>query len=807
MIKDIELLAPAGTYDSFIAAVENGADAVYLGGKLFNARANASNFDLDELKKIVEYAHLRNVKIHLTMNTLLDDSEIKEALDFAYSIYEIGVDAVIIQDLGLAKILHEHIPDLPLHASTQLSTHNLEGVKKLVDLGFSRVVLARELSFNEIKYICDNTSAEIEIFAHGALCVSYSGQCLMSSMIGDRSGNRGKCAQPCRMPYKLIKNNTEVSSGYLLSPKDLSIIDCLKDLPNVTCLKIEGRMKSPEYVATVVSIYRKYLDKIIKASSSELDVLDYSNKDFSSLNEIYKKDFVSKEDKNNLAQIFNRGDFSTAYLYKKTGKDMMCYEKPKNWGVYVGKVTNYDGKRYITLDDTSKINIGDGIEVWNNSNESPSTIVSELTNNKVGRISGNINIGDKVYKTSDKLLNQKARESFSRGFVRHTLVTLKAVFKTDKPVTIFINDFKYVSDIVPEKSEKQPLTFEKVKEQLIKTGNTPFEVSNIEIELDDDLFLPVSKLNEIRRQAFELYEQKILSSISRKIKRKAIKPLEVSKAKLTTNKEVSVFFNILREEYKDLKNVDNYYFYFRDIVKNIDVLNKFSGKKFIVFPAITKLNYEALIKKYIFKLLNIVDGFVLSNIGQLGYFDFLFNDKEISKEYINSKIKFIANYNFNTFNSYTIELLKELGFSKVILSPELTKAQVNSLANLDIQKEIICYGNICVMTSEYCPVGSIAGGFSEKEKCSKPCIKNDKYYLRDRMNMDFRILPDNINCQSRIFNSKINSIETKDLNVDSIRIDVIDESLEELQKIVDLHKSGGKLSGESYTNGHLNRPV
>ena len=196
MNKNVELLAPAGTYEAFLAAVENGANAIYLGGKLFNARANASNFDINELKKIVEYAHLRNVKIHLTMNTLLDDSELEAALDFAYSIYEIGVDAVIIQDLGLAKVLHKYIPNLPLHASTQLSTHTLEGVNELAKLGFSRVVLARELSIEEITYICENTDTEIEIFAHGALCVSYSGQCLMSSMIGDRSGNRGKCAQP-----------------------------------------------------------------------------------------------------------------------------------------------------------------------------------------------------------------------------------------------------------------------------------------------------------------------------------------------------------------------------------------------------------------------------------------------------------------------------------------------------------------------------------------------------------------------------------------------------------------------------------
>lgn len=429
MRKNIELLAPAGTYDAFLAAVENGADAVYMGGKLFNARANASNFDLEELEKIVQYAHLRNVKIHITMNTLLDDQELVEAVQFAGNLYRIGVDALIIQDLGLARAIHETIPDFALHASTQLSTHTLEGVQKLAELGFSRVVLARELSISEIRYICENTSTEIEIFAHGALCVSYSGECLMSSMIGDRSGNRGKCAQPCRLPYTLLKTTSsnkhaleEVGKGYLLSPKDLCSIELLNQLPNVTSLKTEGRMKSPEYVATVVHTYRKYLD------ASQEDVV------------------VSSEDKQNLAQVFNRGGFSNGYLLGKTGKDMMCYEKPKNWGIYLGTVKSYDGKRYITIahdSNSPKLEIGDGIEIWNHSNTSPSTVISEIEGNKIGRIHGEIHIGDKVYRTSSKSLNQKAKETYSRGFVRHTPVDISIELKANTPVKVTINDFTY----------------------------------------------------------------------------------------------------------------------------------------------------------------------------------------------------------------------------------------------------------------------------------------------------------------------------------------------------------------------------
>ncbi len=781
MKSNIELLAPAGTYDAFLAAVENGANAVYMGGKLFNARANASNFDINELKQIVDYAHLRNVKIHITMNTLLDNSEIASALEFAREIYNIGVDAVIVQDLGLAKVLHENLPHLELHASTQLSTHNLEGVNELAKLGFSRVVLARELSIEEVKYICDNTSTEIEIFCHGALCVSYSGQCLMSSMIGDRSGNRGKCAQPCRLPYKLIKDNKEIGNGYLLSPKDVSTIDILKDLPNVVSLKIEGRMKSSEYVATVVGTYRKYLDKVIKNTDS----------------------IVSYEDKANLTQIFNRGGFSTGYLKGKLGKDTMCYEKPKNWGIYVGKVTDYDGQKYIKMDTVSSLSIGDGIEIWNGSNASPSTIISEIKKNKVGRIRGDIHIGDKVYKTSDKALNASARESYSRGYRVQTPVELTVEIKTNKEVIVKINDYTYMTNIIPEASMNRPLTHETIITQFSKTGNTPFKANNINVILDENLFLTVSTLNEIRRTAFQNYENYFLEKNKRKsIELTDLPSLEKYKniSKPNSNfrqnkKEISIFINTLKDEHLELSDmgINNFYFKFKDALNHKELVSKFNGKKYVILPSITKTNYARLIKENISTLTNIVDGFVISNIGQLEYL------KDTSTE-------LIANYTFNTFNTACVELLKNLGFSKIICSPELTEYQINTLGDV-LPIEVIAYGNICVMTSEYCPIGSVEGGFCNNKKCSMPCVKNSTYYLRDRMNMDFRVIPDNIDCQSQIFNAKINSIETSSLNVNSIRIDVIDENINEIKHIIEIHKNGKKLSGEKYTNGHLNRPV
>ena len=262
-----ELLVPAGDFECVRAGVQNGADCIYLGANMFSARANAKNFSLDELKNVIEYCKIRNVKTNLTLNTLLTDEEFANAINLAKQAYEFGIDAIIVQDLGLGKYLIDNFPNLEVHASTQMSIHNLEGVLELQKMGFQRVVLSRELSIHEIEYICKNSTVEIEAFVHGALCISYSGQCLASSMIGGRSGNRGKCAQPCRLPYTLFEETSDkvlkLDDGYLLSTRDLCSLEYLPQLikAGVTCFKIEGRLKSPEYVATVTRVYRKYIDR------------------------------------------------------------------------------------------------------------------------------------------------------------------------------------------------------------------------------------------------------------------------------------------------------------------------------------------------------------------------------------------------------------------------------------------------------------------------------------------------------------------------------------------------------------------
>ena len=345
-MKNIELLSPAGDFDCLKAAIQNGANAVYLGASSFNARASATNFSNSELEEVIKYAHLRNVKINLTLNTLIKNDEFKDALDIAKNAAELGIDAIIVQDLGLAQKIIELFPTIDVHASTQITCHNFESVKKLESLGFKRIVLSRELSVDEIKYICNNTNVEVEVFIHGALCISYSGQCLLSSMIGGRSGNRGRCAQACRLPYELLENDKSIDKGYLLSPRDLCSINYLKDLidAGVTSFKIEGRMKKPEYVSVVTSVYRKYIDKILNDSIQEK---------------------LSDSDYNDLMQVFNRGGFSSGHLNSTSNHDLVFKEKQNNMGIYLGRIYDYNkNKGYIKLQlENSNIEVGDSVSI------------------------------------------------------------------------------------------------------------------------------------------------------------------------------------------------------------------------------------------------------------------------------------------------------------------------------------------------------------------------------------------------------------------------------------------------------------
>ena len=792
----IELLAPVGDFECLKAAVQNGADAVYFGSSSFSARAFAKNFDDSTLEAAINYAKIRGVKTNLTLNTLIKNDELTDSFELAKKAYNFGIDAIIVQDLGLAKLLIQNFPDLDIHASTQMSVHNLDGVKKLETLGFKRVVLSRELSIPEIEYICQNSNIEIECFVHGALCISYSGQCLFSSSIGGRSGNRGSCAQPCRLPYTLLENGTyEIDSGHILSPRDLCGLEYLPQLINagITSFKIEGRMKKPEYVATVTRIYRKYIDKVLNGEAFEINL----------------------QDKKDLLQVFNRGGSSLGHLSAQENKNLIFKEKPNNMGIFLGTVTNFNNnKGYVSLKLNESLSIGDKICIQTNVEEANYTI-SELMINKnnshtanigdfvtVGRIKGDIRNGNKIYKITDKKLFDQASKTFEdTAELKKINLNCSIVLKKNSPMTICVSDnngisISYASDICPVLALNSPITKERIISQLSKTNNTPFNFANINIDMENDLYIsPISALNELRRNVLAEYENKLISSFKRDSNSELLcqNNFKVFKGSY----KISLLLNSIDNNfsYNELRGVDRIYIPLKYWVNNKfdkainSIIDNFDT--FIYLPCIMRNNYLTLFKNNIEKILKSYDvkGFVVSNIGQFKLLEPYKDNYDL-----------IGNYTLNLFNS---ETSKNLEVSTVCVSPELNKDTISSLIT-DKFKEVIAYGNLPLMNSNYCLLGKSNKCYLH---CEKKCINGNSYYLKDRLGFLFRIIPDNIDTVTTIYNSKTTSISVKDLNCDFARIDILDESISEINDIISTILSGNKIEGPTYTNGNLNKSV
>ena len=813
----VELLAPVGDWNCLKAAVQNGADAVYFGVEQFNARMYAANFNVEDMKQVIDYCKLRNVKTNLTLNTLLENCEFDNAVDLAKEAYKAGVDAIIVQDLGLAKYLIDNIPGLPIHASTQMTVHNLQGVLKLEKLGFDRLVLSRELSCEEIEYICKNCKVEIETFIHGALCICYSGQCLFSSVVGGRSGNRGKCAGPCRLPYELISENAEtherksIDKGYLLSTKDLCGIAYLPRLiqAGVKCFKIEGRMKSPEYVATVTRIYRKYIDMVL------------NNDDF----------IIDEKDINDLMQVFNRGGFSDGHLDSNHNRNLIFPEKPSNMGIYLGTIKKYNSnKGHITLQLEEDLELGDSISV---SNEASKYLVSELmiknvnqkkvsanTEVTIGRMKGNIKVGDKVYRISSKALSDFAKASYDNCENKKIPLNCTVTIKKNTPISMEISTnkntcynelyssiyVKEISNMIPIDALKTPISVERVVKQISKTTNTPFSFENITVLLDDGLYVPsISTLNELRRTALEKVEQEILS----RAKRTLLDLSKKSKGSITytpnlKNPEISVLFRQLDLDFDytklDKEKITNIYVSLELFIskKYSKVISYFSDNYnlYIYVPSIIKTNYKNIALSTIEQAVMIynIKGFIVSNIGD---FELL---KKYSKDY-----EFIGNYTLNVFNNNTMEEYRKLGLSRITLSRELNQELIKEmLANANINTEMIVYGNLPLMASSYCFLGETNKCYPD---CGTNCKKNNKYYLKDRLGFNFRVVPNSIETVTLICNSKTLSVSTKDLPVNFVRLDILDESINEINEAVDKAYNREKLEGLQYTNGNLYREV
>lgn len=786
MEKKVELLSPVGDFECLIAAVQNGANAVYFGANKFNARINGTNFSNDNLKKAIEYAKLRNVKTYLTLNTLIKNDEFEESVELIKYAYECGIDAIIMQDLGLAKFAIENFPDLEIHASTQMTAHNVEGVKKLKELGFKRVVLSRELNLKEIKKIYDETGMDLEMFIHGALCISYSGQCLMSSIIGQRSGNRGKCAGTCRLPYELVnkEDNKTIDKGYLLSSKDVCTLDIIPELINSGAMsfKIEGRMKTPEYVGVVTSIYRKYIN--LAQSSNE-----------------YK---VDEEDRKKLMQVFNRGGFSTGYINGKLGKNMMYTKRPNHMGVFLGKVMSYNPNRgYVKIKLQEEIDLGDSIrinesscktsELMKNNNNIKTAKVGDIVT--LGRIKAKINVGDLVYKTvSLKLENQINQISSKENVKREVFCKVDA--EIGKPIKMEMTDSQtkksfHVTGNIVQLAQKTGTDKQRIEEQIRKTGGTIFEVNNMLINLDENSFISIKEINELRRKSLEGLEEKLREQIAREPKVVKVENIDVKEKQEKT--KVVLLLNLINENYnyKNLSKVDRIYVPISEVIltKNLHKIEEITsvGDTYLYMPNVLRDEHKNIIYKKIEEIVNNynIKGFVVSNLSQI----------DELKKY---NLEKIGNYTLNVFNNRTAKELEELNCSTITISPELNQEEIKNIKT-NLNKELIVYGRTPLMISEYCTIGIF-------KNCSGMCTKG-KYVLKDRMNFEFPIYTNRINCNTTIYNSKITSIMWRDLNIDAIRIDILEENVEEINEIIEKHKENKRLEGSDYTNGNLKKEI
>ena len=671
-----EILAPAGSAESLIAAARAGADAVYLGTKLLNARKNAENFDFDELKNAVDYCHKHNVKVHLALNTIVSDGEMQDALDIVKYACEIGVDAIIVQDLGLAEMIHICAPDMPMHASTQMSVQTAAGLKRLKRLGFTRAVLPRELSKEEIRSLCENSPIELECFVHGALCMCVSGQCLFSAMLGSRSGNRGSCAQPCRLPFKV-----EYGTGHDLSLKDLSLIDYINEMADmgVCSFKIEGRMKRPEYVAAAVKACKNAVDGI---TDTEL--------------------------RNDLRSVFSRSGFTDGYYQNKLGFDMFGTRQKDDVTAAAG-----------------------------------------------------------VLKKLEKLYEKESAD---------TKIDFSFTALKDEPVSLAAHSGRknvFVEGDVPQTALNKATTKESVEAQLLKLGGTRFFAGDIDIELDDNLFIPVSELNKLRRKAVEKIESADIS-VPKKFQNQYIK----INAHQSAKKRIIARFS-------DVKNIPENWDYIEQLIVPLGDEQKIKRSKRVSVEVPRGIFSDD--KKILEKLKSAKEyGITEAWAGTLDGIALI------------QKAGLTANAFFGTniYNSFAVTALENMGVNKILLSAELTLAQAQSIGG-EAQRGVVSYGKIPLMLTRNCP--------QKNGKTCADCKRTGK--LTDRKGMEFPI--DCHSGTSEILNSvpifmadRLSEIR----NMDFMLLFFTDETKEKSAEVIQSYIKSAK-PVEKFTRGLLYRGV
>ncbi len=703
-MKKVELLAPAGNMETLFSAINNGADAIYVGGENFSARAFAKNFNKEELKQAVYNCHLYGVKLYVAVNTVIFEDEIEDCLNYLKYLYEINIDAVIMQDIGMINLTHKLIPNLEIHASTQINCHNDECLKMLKEIGVKRAVLAREMDINTIKNL--KADIDLEIFIHGALCVSYSGRCLFSSLNGNRSGNRGKCVGSCRLPYEIFENDKKLDIKFPLSTKELNTANNIKEIldSNITSLKIEGRMKSKEYVGYVTKVYRRLIDEYYQGKNPK----------------------IKKEEIINLSKLFNR-KFTTGYLFNE---DIYNTKTSNHLGYPLGKIIKINSKKiYIKL--TDNLYMEDGIRFVNTNKgmivnkiyNEKNLLVNHIDKGNIAIIDNKINLKtkDDVNKTIDKHLIKEINNVKNKKIP----IKFKLIGKINKPLTLTISDSQNTitkTSITLSKANNRPTTKEVINEKLSKLGNTPFEIENIDIDIEE-VFIPLKYLNALRHDLIE----------------------ELITKKTSSNNKVNFKYNKTKIK-NNSKNLNIF-------VRNEKQLLKVKNKATIIYTD----NFN-LYKKYknlniYYRLPNIMNNFEKYKNERL-----LINELgSLFKYYKNNKI--ITDYTLNITNSESVKLLQEYNVKLVTLSPEIPNYNI---LNYTKNTEIITYGKLELM---------IIKNFH---------LKNKNLILKDRFGNKFPIINDKY---CTILHAKNINLIKENINTNT-RINLLDEKDEEIIKIL-----------------------
>lgn len=706
-----ELLAPAGDMECLKWAIEGGCDAVYLGGNHFGARAYSKNFSDDELVLAIKYAHRYGVKVYLTCNTLIYDEEVDDFIKFVRFAHQNGVDAVLIQDLGMYDLIHQKFPDLEIHASTQMHIHNVEGALVAKKLGLKRIVLARETDIDTIKEIKEKTGLDVEVFVHGSLCVSYSGQCLFSSLVGGRSGNRGACAGSCRLPYELVgKDNAvlNIDKKYPLSMKDLCAVSSIGKLIDigVNSFKIEGRMKSKEYVYLVTKLYRKAIDSYIE---NHKVVIDYNILD-------------------KLKKVFNR-KYTLGFLNNVSNSDVINGSQPNNVGVKIGRVVKLTKTNaLIKLED--ELHINDGLRLKGPEGEI-GTIVNDfyLQGNLVKEAKAGMvislpiwkkpNVFDEVFLTSSKYISDWIAKDIENN-PRKVMLTGSIILHKNEEIVFKVSDG--INDIVLKgavvaEAKNRPLTKDSIIEKITKLGGTVYKFRKLDCNLDDDVFVPLTVLNELRREAIDILNAKRENIESKIIEKEYHREVPIFKKENATN--ICVFKDDDVDKSTKYQNIYSYQENTRYLRVFPNVINK--------YPNDLDLSLEPI-------LVGEIGGLNLTNIH--------------------------TDYSLNVVNSYTVAFLHSLGVKKITLSYEMTRSQIENLIDKYQERygnkpnvEVIVYGYVKIMTLKY--------NLFEDYK--------DAIYLKDRFNNNYRVR--DYNGLTEVYYSKV--LDNRNIDYFSIGVNHI----------------------------------